>query len=205
MNTEELWPTIADQRRAVADLLGGLTAEQLDAPSLCAGWRVRDVAAHIALAPQPPGPLGMLREAVRARGSFHRLNHDIAVRYADATPDLAAVLRAVAESRRLPAVTNARNIHYDVIVHAQDIARPLGATVEVDPAAAAIAAARVWEMGWPFWARRRFRDVRLVATDSSWSAGAGTELRGATLDLLMLLTGRSVPALRKSVPGSAVE
>ncbi|WP_043659132.1 maleylpyruvate isomerase family mycothiol-dependent enzyme [Nocardia thailandica] len=205
MNTEELWPTIADQRRAVADLLGGLTAEQLDAPSLCAGWRVRDVAAHIALAPQSPGPLGMLREAVRARGSFHRLNHDIAVRYADATPDLAAVLRAVAESRRLPAVTNARNIHYDVIVHAQDIARPLGATVEVDSAAAAIAAARVWEMGWPFWARRRFRDVRLVATDSSWSAGAGTELRGTTLDLLMLLTGRSVPALRKSVPGSAVE
>ncbi|UGT58293.1 maleylpyruvate isomerase family mycothiol-dependent enzyme [Nocardia asteroides] len=194
MDIDQHWRTISEQRRAIADLLATLTPAELDSPSLCDGWRIRDVAAHVALAAQPPGPLGMLREAARARGSFHRLNHDIAVRHADAVPDPVADLRAVADSRRLPAVTNYRNIHYDVIVHAQDIARPLGRVIAVAPESAAVAAQRVWTMGWPFWAKRRFADVTLVAEDSAWTAGSGPELRGSTLDLLMLLTGRH-PAL----------
>ncbi|MGS2807304.1 maleylpyruvate isomerase family mycothiol-dependent enzyme [Nocardia sp. MW-W600-9] len=195
MDVDQHWRIIAEQRRAIAHLLTTLTPAELDTPSLCDGWRIRDVAAHVALAPQPPGPLGMLREAARARGSFHRLNHDLAVRHADATPDLAAELSAVADSRRLPAVTNYRNIHFDVIVHAQDIARPLGRTVAVDPAAAAVAAQRVWTMGWPFWAKRRLADVTLVAEDSPWTVGSGPELRGTTLELLLLLTGREVTGL----------
>lgn len=195
MDVDQHWRIIAEQRRAIAHLLTTLTPAELDSPSLCDGWRIRDVAAHVALAPQPPGPLGMLREAARARGSFHRLNHDLAVRHADATPDLAAELSAVADSRRLPAVTNYRNIHFDVIVHAQDIAHPLGRTVAVDPAAAAVAAQRVWTMGWPFWAKRRLADVTLVAEDSPWTVGSGPELRGTTLDLLLLLTGREVTGL----------
>lgn len=197
MDAGQYWKTIAEQRRAIADLLAGCTEDELDRPSLCAGWRVRDVAAHVALAPQPPGPLTMLREAARARGSFHRLNHDLAVRYADTTADLSAVLRTLADSHRLPAVTNYRNIHFDVIVHAQDIARPLGRAITVDPSAAAIAAQRVWDMGWPFWARRRLRHVRLIADDSAWTVGTGPEIRGDTLDLLLLLTGRHgvLPAL----------
>jgi hypothetical protein len=36
----------------------------------------------------------------------------------------------------------------------------------------------LWTMAWPFWARRRLRGLRLVATDADWSAGAGKELRG---------------------------
>ncbi|MFD5175375.1 maleylpyruvate isomerase family mycothiol-dependent enzyme [Nocardia sp. NPDC058379] len=195
MDVDQHWRIIAEQRRAIADLLTTLTPAELDSPSLCDRWRIRDVAAHVALAPQPPGPLCMLREAARARGSFHRLNHDIAVRHADATPDLAADLSVVADSRRLPVVTNYRNIHYDVIVHAQDIARPLGRTIAVDPAAAAVAAQRVWTMGWPFWAKRRLADVTLVAEDSPWTVGSGPEIRGTTLDLLLLLTGRDVSDL----------
>lgn len=197
MDIDQHWRIIAEQRYAIARLLDTLTPAELDCPSLCDGWRVRDVAAHVALAAQPPGPVGMLREAARARGSFHRLNRDIAVRHADAVADPVADLTTVAESRRLPAVTNYRNIHYDVIVHAQDIARPLGHTITVEPAAAAVGAERVWTMGWPFWAKRKLSGVRLVAEDSSWTAGSGPEIRGTTLDLLLLLTGRrsALPAL----------
>ncbi|MBI5337581.1 MAG: maleylpyruvate isomerase family mycothiol-dependent enzyme [Mycolicibacterium rufum] len=36
-----------DERRDFADLVAGLGREQWLAPSLCAGWRVRDVAAHV--------------------------------------------------------------------------------------------------------------------------------------------------------------
>jgi uncharacterized protein (TIGR03083 family) len=149
----------------------------------------------VALAPQPPGVGTVLASAVRARGSFHRLNHDVAVRHADSRPPdrLVDELRTHAGSRRLPAVTGYRNTLFDVIVHGQDIARPLGRTLAVPPAAAAAAATRVWSMGWPFWARRRLRGSRLIATDASWEAGSGDPVRAPIVDLLMLMTGRESP------------
>jgi hypothetical protein len=50
-------------------------------------------------------------------------------------------------------------------------------------------------MGWPFWAKRRLRGLRLVATDTAWSAGEGAEVRGPAQALLLLLTGRTEAAL----------
>ena len=63
------------------------------------------------------------------------------------------------------------------------------------PEAARAGADRVWTMGWPFWARRRLRGLRLLATDTDWSAGAGAELRGPIGVLLLLLTARTTMAL----------
>jgi uncharacterized protein (TIGR03083 family) len=204
MNRDESWTVIAGQRRAVADLLADLTDPEWDTPSLCAGWRVRDVAAHLALAPQPPGPLTMAAEAIRAGGRFHRLNHDIAVRHANRPgADLVDELRRHAGSRRLPAVTNYRNILFDVLVHAQDIAIPLERPLVMPVRAAAAGATRVWTMGWPFWARRRLPAVRLVATDTDWSVGAGPEVHGPIAALLLLLTGRRAALPGLSGPGAA--
>src|SRR5690349_16808759 len=110
MDAEASWRAIAAERRSLADLLDGLTDEQWDAPPLCDGWRVRDVAAHVGLAPQRPSLGGMIREGIRARGSFHRLNHDLAVRHGERPgPWIVAQLREHADSRRLPAVTNYRS------------------------------------------------------------------------------------------------
>jgi uncharacterized protein (TIGR03083 family) len=196
MNSEQTWSVIVDRRRAVADLLATLTDEEWEAPSLCAGWRVRDVGAHLALIPDPPSTGTMVVEAVRARGSFHRLNHDIAVRHA-ARPTAGIVddLRRHAESRRLPVVTNYRNVLFDILVHSQDIAVPLGRTLPMPVEAAAAGATRVWRMGWPFRARRHLRGVSLTATDTTWSAGTGPEVAGPVEALLLLLTGRTATAL----------
>ena len=156
------------------------------------------------MAPQPPGLGAMVREGVRARGSFHRLNHDVAVRHAERSTDrLVAELREHAGSRRLPAVTSYRNIVPDVLVHGQDIAIPLGLDRPMPVAAATAGATRVWTMGWPFWARRRLRGIRLRATDADWSAGDGdTEVRGPIGALLLLLTGRTGAAVpRLTGPG----
>src|SRR5947208_3217407 len=38
---------IVDERRRAAELLAGLSAAQLSAPSLCEGWTVHEVAAHL--------------------------------------------------------------------------------------------------------------------------------------------------------------
>jgi uncharacterized protein (TIGR03083 family) len=199
MNRDESWRVIAEHRLALAALLEPLTEAEWETPSLCAGWRVRDVAAHIALAPQPPGIGSMIADGVRARGRFHRLNHDVSVRHADTRPAerLVAELREHAASRRLPAVTNYRNILFDILVHGQDIAIPLGRELAMPRDAAIAGATRVWTMGWPFWARRRLRGVRLVAVDADWSVGSGAEVSGPIDALLLLLTGRAEAAQPK--------
>jgi uncharacterized protein (TIGR03083 family) len=195
MDEETSWTVIAEQRLALADLLDGLTADEWEHPSLCAGWRVRDVAAHVAMAPQPPPLAVMLGTTIRARGNFDRINHDLAVRHAPGPPaEVVAQLRRHAASRRLPVVTNYRNIVVDVLVHGQDVAIPLGRDLPMPIAAARAAADRVWTMGWPFHARRRLRGMRLTATDTDWSAGAGDDVTGPIAALLLLLTGRTASA-----------
>jgi uncharacterized protein (TIGR03083 family) len=198
MDREQSWSIIVERRRALADILGTLTDQEWETPSLCAGWRVRDVAAHLAMTPNPPSAGAMLTEAVRAGGSFDRLNHDVAVRYAQRSPaDLVGELHRDADSRRLPVVTNYRNVLFDVLVHSQDIAVPLGRHLPMPVDAAAAGATRVWRMGWPFWARRRLRGLSLTATDTRWSAGTGEQVTGPIEALLLLLTGRTDTALRR--------
>jgi uncharacterized protein (TIGR03083 family) len=205
MNREESWQVIAERRLSLADLLEDLSDAEWQAPSLCDGWQIRDVAAHIAMAPQVPGLGLILRDAVRARGSFHRLNHDAAVRHANSRPteQLVAELRQHAHSRRLPAVTNYRNILFDILVHGQDIAIPLHRHHPMPPQAAAAGATRVWTMGWPFWSKHRLRGLRLVATDTDWSVGHGAEIRGPIDALLLVLTGRTT-AVASRLSGTGV-
>jgi uncharacterized protein (TIGR03083 family) len=205
VNRDESWQVIAGQRLALAAALEPLSDAQWDTPSLCAGWRVRDVAAHVALAPQAPGIGAMIADVARARGSFHRFNRDVSVRHAAARTgaQLVAELRAHATSRRLPAVTSYRNTLFDVLVHAQDIAVPLGWELPTPRDGALAATQRVWAMGWPFWARRRLRGVRLTATDVDWAAGAGAEVRGPIDALLLVLTGRA-GAVRHRLTGPGV-
>jgi len=196
MDAERSWEIIAEQRLSLAELLDGLPEPEWETPSLCAGWRVRDVAAHVAMAPQVPSALSLLADTVRARGSFHRLNHDVAVRHADRpVKQIVAELQTFAGSRRLPVVTNYRNILFDILVHGQDIAIPLGRRRDMPREAARAGAARVWSMGWPFWAARRLRGMRLTATDTAWTVGDGPEVQGPIDALLLLLTGRTATAL----------
>jgi uncharacterized protein (TIGR03083 family) len=191
VDTEERWTHITAERRAVAELLGGLAEEQWAVPSLCSRWTVRDVAAHLVLVSRPPSARELAVRAVRARGSFHRLNERAAKDNArHPTDQLVRWLRDDAGSRRLPAVTNEQNVLFDVLVHTQDIAVPLGISHKADPRAAVAGAARVWAMGWPFHARRRMRGLRLVAADTEWSAGDGLEVEGPASALLLALTGR---------------
>lgn len=204
MDRELSWSVIEAERLRLAALLDSLDARDWDTPSLCSGWRVRDVAAHVALASQPPSIAGMLVEGARARGRFHLLNHDLAVRHADRLgADLVAELRAHAGSRRLPALTNYRNTLFDVLVHAQDIALPLGVDHAMPVEAARAGAQRVWTMGWPFWARRRLRSYRLVATDIDWTVGEGAVVEGPVAALLLLLTGRTALLDLLTGPGAA--
>jgi uncharacterized protein (TIGR03083 family) len=196
MDREESWRVITEQRLALARLLEGLSDDEWEQPSLCAGWRVRDVAAHVSLCALPPSPGSMFVDLIRARGNMHQLNTLVSRRRAKRPPDqLMTELRQHAGSRKIPVVSDPRNVLFDVLVHVQDIAIPLGIDLPMPVVPAAAGATRVWSMGWPFWARRRLRGLRLRASDTDWSAGAGAELQRPIGMLLLLLTGRTTTAL----------
>jgi uncharacterized protein (TIGR03083 family) len=191
VDVDTVWRHVDEQRAVVADLLESLDDEQLETASLCSAWRVRDVGAHLTLAHM--GPATAAVEMVRARGSFDRMIRDTAVRRArEPVAEHAAALRSMIGSRRTaPGVSHLEPLT-DVLVHAQDIAVPLGLDVETPQDAAAASADRVWRMGFPFWARRRLRGTRLQATDHDWAVGEGTVREGTMREHLLLLTGRPV-------------
>jgi uncharacterized protein (TIGR03083 family) len=191
MDTDDVWRHIDQQRSELADLMETFTAEEWETPSLCEGWRVRDVGAHLTLAQS--SVRDVLPDMVRARGSFNKMIHDSAVRQAAlSTEEYAARVRAMVGSRRTAPFVSDLEPLIDVLVHGQDIVRPLGRHRAMPPDAAAAAAQRAWSMGFPFGARKRLRGQQLVATDCDWRAGEGVAVEAPIADLLLLVTGRDV-------------
>lgn len=186
------WTLIETERRTLADLLEPLTPEQWSSPSLCAEWRVRDVAAHLAMPPAgAPTVATMARALLANRGRLWPAGRDVAVAYAAMpTGDLVAGLRRDAAVRTKPRFIAASNLLPDLVVHGQDIAVPLGIDRSVPAEAGRRALDRIWSMGWPFHARRRFAGVTLRADDCGWSVGRGPEVDGTAARLLLLMTGR---------------
>jgi uncharacterized protein (TIGR03083 family) len=202
VDAERSWQVIEQQRLSLADLLESLTDEQWNTPSLCEGWRVKDVAAHVAMTPQPPTLMALAGELIRARGSLANATRDVAVQYAERPGvDLVAEMREHASSRRLPKVTNYRNIVLDILVHGQDIAIPLGIPREMPKDAVLAALERAWTIGRLLGVSRSIKRFRYTATDVDWRAGQGPEVVGPGAALLLLLTGRTVAIPQLSGPG----
>lgn len=196
MDIDSTWHAIDAQRVRVADLLDGVTGDEWQTPSLCAGWTVRDVAAHLTLQ-----QLG-LREAVglfRTPGSLNTMIREAARRKAAtrSPASLVAEIRAMVGSRRHNVGVTPGETLIDILVHGLDIAVPLGRDLEIPTDAAAAAATRMWTMRWPrpIVSRRRFAGLRLTATDADWSVGSGAAVEGPMTALLLLLAGRTSTAL----------
>jgi len=201
MEPHEVWKAIDVQRGELADLLDTLSPEEWEHPSLCPDWRVRDVAAHLTMAATASLP-AVVWEVVRARGDFNRMIRDSAIRRGRRpTAEIVATVRSTVGSRRLAPRTTVYDPLLDLLIHQQDIVRPLGRHRDVPPAAAAAAATRVWEMGFPFGAQRRSAGLRLAATDVDWTVGEGAEVSGPIAALLLTLSGRTAALPELAGPG----
>lgn len=200
---DEVWAAVDEQRASLADLLDGLTDAEWETPSLCTGWRVRDVAAHLTLAHMRAG--AAIKNLVRARGSFDRMIYQSAVRQAALPVDAyAPLIRSMIGSRRkAPGVTPLEPL-IDVLVHGQDIVLPLGRTRTMPKRACVLAADRVWPNLYPFRAARRLAGIRFGASDCSWSAGEGPAVQGPIGSILLLLTGRPAALRHLEGPGVAL-
>lgn len=189
-------------RREFIDQLEGLPESDWDAPTLCAGWRVRHVVAHTTM-PKRIVTAGLLAGLVRSRFDLGAMLFDDAVRRGDRpVPEVVARFRDAIESRTVPPRRNAQHLLDDLLVHVQDIRRPLGLPWAYDgglltSVASALTADRA--LGVP----GRIAGLRLHATDLAWGAGApeAPEVAGPAEALIMVMAGRPVALADLAGPG----
>ena len=190
----ETFDLIAAERRRTADFLDTLEEDQGATPSLCSKWTVREVAAHLVMPFRMSTPQLLLR-MVRHGGNFDRLSEDFA-RRAGSEPlgTLAADLRANATHRFTPPTLGPEAPLTDVVVHTLDMRVPLGAGAgDIAPEAldTVLGFLLTPKATRGFLPRGRTAGLSFRSTDTSWSAGAGPEVRGPAAELALALTGRT--------------
>ncbi len=204
MEPAEIVAAVEAERLDLASELDELSPADWTAPSLAVGWTVQDVVAHLTLATRL-SPLAAMGGVLKARGDINRMIGDAArKRSTQFTPaELVAQLRETAGSAKRPLGTQPPDPLVDMLVHGQDILRPLGRTRAMAPDRAAAALTHV--AGSSFYGvAKRFDGLRFVATDLDWSTGSGTEVHGPADRLLLLLTGRPAGLNGLNGPGAAV-
>lgn len=201
--------TRTSRETLVADLVD-LDDDQWLVPSLCEGWRVVDVAAHLAWAPVLGPGAGVVAMA-RHGFSVNRMIARSAIGWSDRGRDaIVAQLRDNARTGATPIGMPAVAGLADAVVHGLDVRRPLGLPGQVPSAALAPLAAFTLATPWPMnmvvggSAKRRVGGVRLVATDADWSYGDGPEVRGSAEALLLVLYGRPIAPDELAGPGAPV-
>ena len=121
----DVWSTIHAERKALADDLAGLTDAQWATASLCAGWSVRDVLAHMT-GTATMTPLKFFPKFVAAGFSLPKLQAKDIARERGRTPaDTLANFAAQINSSKSPPGPKDTWLG-ETIVHAEDIRRPLG-------------------------------------------------------------------------------
>lgn len=191
MEREAVWDVVVAERWALLDHLRALTPEEWERPSLCAGWRVRDVAAHVISAPQ----LDWRTTATTMRGLWRGYNgmilRDGLRRGRAPVEEILAQYDRYAGLRRGPVTVTHVEPLVDVLVHTQDMLRPLGRHHTPPPAAAAVAADRCRLLAPLSGSVRVVRHTTMRATDVDWERGRGPLVEGPVLELLMLCAGRA--------------
>jgi uncharacterized protein (TIGR03083 family) len=177
------------ERSALVDDLRGLTPEQWRSPTLCGAWDVEDVVAHLGAASRL-SMWGWIRSMVGARFDADVHNQRRLEEFRGATP--AATLERFADvgTIALPVKESPAALG-EVIVHAEDIRRPLGLRHAPD-AEGLVAVARFFAAkDFAVNSRSLVKGLRLSANDADFQAGAGPEVGGPLLALVMAMAGRA--------------
>jgi uncharacterized protein (TIGR03083 family) len=211
MDRPTLAGEIASARQSLLETLSALPEERWDAPSLCEGWTVRAVVGHllhqfeIYRAPYPR--LGLLR----ARMDINKHLFVEAQRIASnrTNSELLTALRGASYERTIfwrltPWPEFALT---ELVVHGQDIRRPLGITDKPPMSQLVLAADTFAGRGRPNPFRRVFMPVlppvRFEASDYEWSYRDGPVVRGPIEAIVMVLYGRR--AALEDLEGDGVE
>jgi uncharacterized protein (TIGR03083 family) len=192
---------IAADRRDLAGTLDGLSAEQWDAPSLCDGWAVRHVVAHVTM-PLRYSPARFLLRLAAAGGSFQKMSDGVARRDGELPrAQLIATLRDRADYPWKPPGGGLEASLTHQVVHGLDITAALGIERRMpDEALAAVLGSVTGPRSMKYFGTD-LSGVQLQATDLDWSHGQGPPLRGTAASLILLVTGRRVAEGALTGPG----
>ena len=197
----DIWAFVAAERGALADDLALIPAADWGLTSLCPDWTIRDVVAHlIASSRATPG---------RIFTSW--VSHGFNVR----ATMLDGMAQAAGES---PAQTleNFRAIQHvtrsipgrevgvlgEILVHAEDIRRPLGLRRAYPREALRLVADAFAKSTFPVGGKARVAGLALAATDDDWRHGTGPLVQGPLASLLLAIAGR--PAGLAELSGDGV-
>ena len=198
-----VWPAVHSERQALIEDLEPLTPEQWAAPSLCPGWDIHDVLAHL-VDTAKTSRLGFLRQMIAAKFDFDRANAHGITRERAATPEATlAEFRRIRKATKTPPAALATRF-VEAIVHGEDIRRPLGITGAYPGKSVDAALHYQLKTGASLGGgKERARGFRLQASDSQFMYGSGPEVSGTSLALLMAVSGRPVNAEELSGEGAA--
>ena len=192
----ELQPVVAAEFVALADLLDTISDEQWDTASLCAGWRVREVIAHLTM----PARYAEGEFMARLRAcdfDFTRLSNQIARQ--DATlpvADLVANLRSDVLHHWTPPGGGYHGALNHVVIHGLDTIVPLGRPRRVPEQAIRVVLDDLTRGGVHAHFGTDINGRYLRTTDLDWFYGAGSLLRGTGEDIALALCGRTITAER---------
>lgn len=195
----DVWPNVHNERDALVAALARLEPAAWDIASLCDGWAVRDVVAHLA-ATAVLSKRGFVRAFVRAGFSTDRIVQRQIADAREHTPaELLAALHSSVKSVASPPLPSITRI-IEIIVHGEDIRRPLGlrhaySTVHVGAAIAYLAGDRLSG------ARRRLAGLTLTGEDADFAVGDGLAVNGPAVSLLLAACGRRAALSDLSGPG----
>jgi uncharacterized protein (TIGR03083 family) len=212
MSRPNLMAMAEQERAALLSLARSLTEDQWEAPSLCAEWRVRDVATHI-VSFDELSTLGTVGTFLRGGLRPGRVNDVALHRYRDlSTDDLVDLLARTQRPRGLPTGFKGGIALTDGTIHQQDIRRALDLPRTIpEEQLSAVLDFSLTAPTLP--SKDNRRGLRLVATDLDWSTGDGPPVAGRAEALLMAVAGRphaladldgdGLPTLRQRVDPSA--
>lgn len=177
------------ERTRLANLLAGLPEGDWDRPSLCAGWRVREVVAHITMPfrmSMPKFLVGLVAAGFAFNRYADRAARKDTARLSDA--ELLAVLRAnITHDWRPPGGGLAGALSHDTI-HGLDITEPLG--LPAPPAerlALVLASANARSLSH---FGTDLTGLQLRATDADVRLGDGEPVDLPAKDMLLAISGR---------------
>lgn len=183
------WPIIHAERQALVADVEPLSEQQWTTQSLAADWSVRDVLAHMTATAKmtPPRFFG------KFVGSGFRFNamsaKDVAAERGSSGADaLGRFRQELAATTHPPGPIDA--MVGEMVVHGEDIRRPLGIPHTYADEALVTAADFYRKSNLLIGAKRRAEGLKLRATDLDWSAGTGPEVTGPLASIILAITGR---------------
>jgi uncharacterized protein (TIGR03083 family) len=192
----ELQSAVAGEYLAIADLLDTLPDGQWDTPSLCDGWRVREVVAHLTM-PVRYSPEQFGAELRECEGDFTRLSNQVAHR--DAALPVSVLVGNLCDERMhqwTPPGGGWAGALNHVVIHGLDITVPLGASRRSPDETLRVVLDDLTLGGTHAHFGFDVEGLNLTATDMDWSFGSGTLISGASADLALLVCGRKLPGGR---------